>query len=1212
MEKISKYVVFVLIFIGLALAGGGQTFASVLTVTENPSPIFPASTRLPDQGYVLKDDTNYKLYYADCTIPLWVCSIDLAQSPDGVTWTPYVGNPVLAEGATQGEHADVHFYSAGFTGANSGTNPSAITMYYRMWYQGTAGGIGDWRYAESPDGITWYNHIAVTQTGTSVTGGISANYGIADAVYTPGGEGGDASKTFRMYINVQYAVAPYTSNELVIMAYSQNGYVWTGYDPTSVGHATPVFAPTLDGVSFDTDHVGWFKVIKNSDTDWEAFYSGGKNSTYVALNGIGYARSRDGINWVRRQTLFTTNDSVAWRNQSVWMPSVVKSGNNYKIFFLGSDDESDGSWIWWKLGGADMVKETTPPTVASVDPAGATTNISPGRSINVTFSEEMDSATITTSTFTLKKGATPIAGTVSYSGLKATFIPNATLDSNSVYTAKISTGAEDIAGNALTADYTWNFTTGWNYHDWTDQGLNYTAPSGSAYYPSVIYDANGFGTGTPEYAMWYSDGSGSAFLVTSTDGVTWGTPATMAGLTNVHHVQVVYDANCFGTLPCNAGTTKYRIWFWDMGAPTPPYGISNLATAESADGINWINKTSATQNPAAKLVQDPDSGLGWNRGTYGPINIFYQPSAADTGTNPWNYKYVMYYDGTDGAHEDAGLAYSTDGLNWSAYTANPVLSGSSAGSWDCYSSAYGTIYKDSMGFHYFYSGKGRDDGSGNCIDTASNNFDGIGYAFSTDGETWVKDAKPIFHVSDGVPYRSGRIYTPSVINDGSGILRMYFSATDSTDTPKKIGYATAVPPAVLHVVKNVVGGTASASAFNLHVKLAGNNITGSPAAGAAAPGTSYFLSAGTYVTSEDAHASYTTSFSVNCDSGGSITLSAGDNKTCMVTNTYVAPGGGGGGTIYTYNITASAGANGSISPSGSISLGYGSSQAFTITPGTGYQVANVLVDGNSAGAVTTYTFSNIAGNHTISATFSVAGTPVTNFPEGCTSNSGYSITTGLPCATTTTLPQGCTSTSGYSITTGLPCSGTGTVPTPSVCGPYMTKYIKLGDVNDPVEVAKLQMFLINYEGFTNLSVTGIYDQITYNAVKTFQLKYAADILAPWGDTIPTGYVYTATIKKINEIYCQVQPGNQPSNVSNVFTQPLSFGSNGPQVTLLQDTLKKLGFFPQSVASNGNFGPTTLKAVQDFQIYYNIAKPGDVGYGQVGPNTRRKLNQLINQ
>jgi GH18 family chitinase/lysophospholipase L1-like esterase len=75
--------------------------------------------------------------------------------------------------------------------------------------------------------------------------------------------------------------------------------------------------------------------------------------------------------------------------------------------------------------------------------------------------------------------------------------------------------------------------------------------------------------------------------------------------------------------------------------------------------------------------------------------------------------------------------------------------------------------------------------------------------------------------------------------------------------------------------------------------------------------------------------------------------------------------------INTYAITASAGANGSISPSGSVSVNYGASRAFTITPATGYHVADVLVDSVSQGAITSYTFSNITAAHTISVTFAV-------------------------------------------------------------------------------------------------------------------------------------------------------------------------------------------------------------------------------------------------
>ena len=73
--------------------------------------------------------------------------------------------------------------------------------------------------------------------------------------------------------------------------------------------------------------------------------------------------------------------------------------------------------------------------------------------------------------------------------------------------------------------------------------------------------------------------------------------------------------------------------------------------------------------------------------------------------------------------------------------------------------------------------------------------------------------------------------------------------------------------------------------------------------------------------------------------------------------------------INVYNITASAGSGGTIIPSGNISVNYGDSKTFTITPDKGYKISDVKVDGKSVGAVSTYTFSNITDNHTIEATF---------------------------------------------------------------------------------------------------------------------------------------------------------------------------------------------------------------------------------------------------
>src|SRR5439155_16952556 len=74
----------------------------------------------------------------------------------------------------------------------------------------------------------------------------------------------------------------------------------------------------------------------------------------------------------------------------------------------------------------------------------------------------------------------------------------------------------------------------------------------------------------------------------------------------------------------------------------------------------------------------------------------------------------------------------------------------------------------------------------------------------------------------------------------------------------------------------------------------------------------------------------------------------------------------------TYTITASAGANGSINPTGSVVVNQGASQAFTITPNAGYQVSSVTVDGSNVGAVTSYSFNNVQANHAISASFSAS------------------------------------------------------------------------------------------------------------------------------------------------------------------------------------------------------------------------------------------------
>ena len=92
-------------------------------------------------------------------------------------------------------------------------------------------------------------------------------------------------------------------------------------------------------------------------------------------------------------------------------------------------------------------------------------------------------------------------------------------------------------------------------------------------------------------------------------------------------------------------------------------------------------------------------------------------------------------------------------------------------------------------------------------------------------------------------------------------------------------------------------------------------------------------------------------------------------------------GGGSGSSVTRYAITASAGEGGSISPSGTVRVARGAGRTFTITPEAGNVIGDVRVDGRSVGAVESYTFENVRGNHTIEALFE-AELPAVDVPLG--------------------------------------------------------------------------------------------------------------------------------------------------------------------------------------------------------------------------------------
>ena len=140
--------------------------------------------------------------------------------------------------------------------------------------------------------------------------------------------------------------------------------------------------------------------------------------------------------------------------------SPLKLGTTYTaVINTGAKDVAGNTllenYVWSFTG---IVADTTAPTIASTAPAAEATGVAINTKIAVTFSEMMSIDTLTNSTFKVEG----VSGTVTYDPLTkiATFKPTANLMTDKLYTATITTAATDLAGNAITANYIWRFTTG--------------------------------------------------------------------------------------------------------------------------------------------------------------------------------------------------------------------------------------------------------------------------------------------------------------------------------------------------------------------------------------------------------------------------------------------------------------------------------------------------------------------------------------------------------------------------------------------------------------------------------------------------------------------------------------------------------------------------------------------------------------------------------
>ena len=98
------------------------------------------------------------------------------------------------------------------------------------------------------------------------------------------------------------------------------------------------------------------------------------------------------------------------------------------------------------------------PTVILTDPADQDASVALNQNVAATFNEAMNSATISTTTFTIMEGLNPVSGVVSYAANTATFNPNSDFVAGKTYTAKITNGVQNAGGTNMASDYVWSFT----------------------------------------------------------------------------------------------------------------------------------------------------------------------------------------------------------------------------------------------------------------------------------------------------------------------------------------------------------------------------------------------------------------------------------------------------------------------------------------------------------------------------------------------------------------------------------------------------------------------------------------------------------------------------------------------------------------------------------------------------------------------------------
>jgi hypothetical protein len=488
-------------------------------------------------------------------------------------------------------------------------------------FNGKMGVMWSRQVGDATDGMYWSSHVDTDTSKTAWTTPVAAVKGQRSSDDHMNLKWLDSSSDGQVFAAIK--TSNISANLPLIQLLAFNGSTWSAHTIANVSECPNRVIVLIDESTSPKKLRTFATYPKPSGTTNAGVCTSSGGAIYeksTPLNAINFAtatktpRIVDADQYVHNVTSTKQN-----------LNNETRGTGNSGVLLLADVNATSRYWNFYEpFSGGGGGGDTTAPTVTDTSPAANASGVAVSANVTGTFSEAMDPSTITSTTFTLKEGATTVPAAVSYdsSNRVATLNPATDLKASTTYTATISVGVEDAAGNALASTKTWNFTTA-AAGGGTSETVTLTATADS--YVSSAAPTTNFGTSVmlgvdnSPVEVTYLKFDLSAYAGRTLESATLQLRSAGSGSTGTQNVKLVGDDNwteggltysnprptlgtSIGTLGPTTTNTTYNVPLTISGL-TGELGqqLSLGMDSSSSDGLD-LNSKEAGSTLAPKLV----------------------------------------------------------------------------------------------------------------------------------------------------------------------------------------------------------------------------------------------------------------------------------------------------------------------------------------------------------------------------------------------------------------------------------------------------------------------------------------------------------------------------------------------------------------------------------------------------------------------------------